>query len=199
MVFVVMTEGGRCQAGCVFGGDDDENLPVRKEDGKSIWVWGKGRGRRRRGDSGDGNLSLWRDVFVGEIFVNSLIHISSGGGGGGGNGIGEGDGGRGCPCGGGGDWRLIKGAETRVRGIGDDGKGGHENDNVAAEVMVRKVSTEEDGENKVEKGGADFSGHDNSPLTPRKEQTAINTFIESINLLLFCLSSSCLLCLVVWK
>lgn len=127
---------------------------------------------------------------MGEVFVNSLIHISSGGGGGGGggNGIGEGDGG-------GGDWRLIKGAETRVRGIGDDGKGGNENDNIAAEVMVRKVSTEEDGENKVEKGGADLSGHDNSPLMARKEQTAINTFIESIHLLLFCLSSSCLLCL----
>lgn len=95
---------------------------------------------------------------------------------------------------------MIKGAETRVRGIGDDGKGGNENDNIAAEVMMRKVSTEEDGENKVEKGGADFSGHDhNSPLMARKDQTAINTFIESINLLLFCLSSSCLLCLVVWK
>lgn len=105
---------------------------------------------------------------MGEIFVNSLINISTGGGGG--NGIGEGDGGRGCS--GGGGWRLIKGAETRVRGLGDDGKGGNENDNVAAEVMVRKVSTEEDGENKVEKGGADFSGHTNSPLMPHKDETA---------------------------
>lgn len=67
---------------------------------------------------------------------------------------------------------MIKGAETRERGIGDDGKGGNENDNIPAEVMMRKVSTEEDGENKVEKGGADFSGHDNSPLMARKEQNS---------------------------
>lgn len=124
--------------------------------------------------------------------MDSWINISNGGGG---NGIGEGDGG--CLCGG---WRLKKGAETRIRGIGDDGKGGNENDNVAAEVMVRKVSTEEDGENKVEKGGAEFSGHANSPLMPpHKQQTAaIKGLIESMHgsiswppLYVLCVDFSC--------
>lgn len=122
---------GSVQRGGVVGGDDDENHPVREEKSNG--------GEGRKGEEERGNLR--RDFGVGEIFVDSMIEYM------GGNCSGDWDREMRCRW----RWRRLREpkAEIIVTEIGKGGDGEKGNSRVTMKVMVRKKSTEEDGENNV--------------------------------------------------